>query len=243
VNLSAAFFELNQGAFRLDSLAPFLTMKAKKPAQSADDFAHPAPVPATGDLALLRRAASRCTACPLYKTGTQTVFGEGQPKARLVLIGEQPGDQEDLAGHPFVGPAGHLLDRALAEAGIDRSRTYVTNAVKHFKWEPVGKRRLHKKPSAREVAACRPWLEAELKSIQPEVVVCLGSTAAQSLLGPQVRVLRDRRTWFKSEFCAKTLVTVHPSSLLRAPDPARREENLRLFLEDLRYAAAPLGKG
>jgi uracil-DNA glycosylase family protein len=202
--------------------------------------AHPAPVPATNNLATLRQAAAGCTACPLYKNATQTVFGEGKPQARLVFIGEQPGDQEDLAGHPFVGPAGKLLDRAMQEAEIDRKEAYVTNAVKHFKWEPAGKRRLHKKPSAREIAACRPWLQAELKAIAPKVVVCLGSTAAQSVLGPQVRVLRDRGTWFQSEFCASTMVTVHPSSLLRAPDEKSREENYRLFVKDLRHAAGSL---
>jgi uracil-DNA glycosylase family protein len=207
-----------------------------------DDDSHPARVPDSDDLNQLRRAAARCTACPLYRNATQVVFGEGPADARLVLVGEQPGDQEDLAGHPFVGPAGKLLDRALAEAGIDRKKVYVTNAVKHFKWEPAGKRRLHKKPSAREIAACRPWLAAELKAVPVEVVICLGSTAAQSVLGPQVRVLRDRGAWFKSEFCSHIMVTVHPSSLLRAPDERSREENYKLFVKDLRFGSATLSQ-
>ncbi len=199
---------------------------------------HPAPAPETADLKVLRRAAARCTACPLYKNATQTVFGEGRPRARLVLVGEQPGDQEDRAGHPFVGPSGRLLDRALAEAGIDRKQAYITNAVKHFKWEASGKRRVGKKPSAGEIAACRPWLKAEMAAVAPEVIVCLGGTAAQSVLGPQARVLRDRGKWFESEFCSRTTLTVHPSSLLRAP--ADREKNYRLFVRDLRRAAKAL---
>jgi uracil-DNA glycosylase family protein len=206
----------------------------------ADRQARP---PASLDLARLRSAARRCTACPLYKNATQTVFGEGPRHADLMLVGEQPGDLEDVKGRPFVGPAGQLLDRALAEAGIAREKTYVTNAVKHFKWEPRGKRRLHKKPSAREIAACRPWLEAEAAAIRPRVLVCLGATAARSVLGPEVRVLRDRGRLFSSPFCAKVLLTVHPSSLLRAPDEKAREENYRLFVKDLTRAARALASG
>ncbi len=202
--------------------------------------AAPAPVPDTASLETLREAAAHCTACPLYQNATQTVFGEGAKTSALVFVGEQPGDQEDLAGHPFVGPAGQLLDRALAAAGIDREDAYVTNAVKHFKWEPSGKRRLHKKPGAREIAACQPWLVAELKAICPRVLVLLGGTAAQSVLGNHVRVLRDRGKILASDFCAQTLVTVHPSSLLRAPDEASRERGYQEFVADLRLAAKTL---
>jgi probable DNA metabolism protein len=202
---------------------------------------HFAPVPASADWNEIRKAAAECTACPLYKNATQTVFGEGSPQAELVFIGEQPGDSEDLEGRPFVGPAGQLLDRALAEAGIDRTQAYVTNAVKHFKWTPSGKRRLHKTPSPREVAACRPWLEAEMRIVKPKVLVCLGSTAAQSVLGPEVRVLRDRGEFRASDFCAQTFVTVHPSSLLRAPNEAARAEAYGLFVRDLKRVARKLG--
>jgi DNA polymerase len=168
------------------------------------------------------------------------VCGEGSNRSPLVLVGEQPGDREDREGRPFVGPAGALLDRALVEAGIDRSKAYVTNAVKHFKWEPRGKRRLHKKPSSSEVAACRPWLEAELAIIKPKVLVCLGGTAAQSILGGDVRVLRDRGYFVESDFCTKTIVTVHPSSLLRAPDEETRVRDYQQFVSDLRVAAKAL---
>jgi uracil-DNA glycosylase len=201
---------------------------------------HPAPVPATKSLSAVREAAQKCTACPLYRHATQTVFGEGAAHARLVFVGEQPGDSEDLAGKPFIGPAGQFLDRALEEAGIDRRHAYVTNAVKHFKWEPMGKRRLHKKPSPREVAACRPWLVAEMGLIKPEVLVCLGSTAAQSVLGPQVRVLRDRGKFVQSDFCPQTFVTVHPSSLLRAPDEETRARDYAHFVADLKQVARRL---
>ncbi|WP_083805429.1 UdgX family uracil-DNA binding protein [Chthoniobacter flavus] len=185
----------------------------------------------------LQAAAAKCKACPLYKNATQTVFGEGTRNAKLVLVGEQPGDREDRAGRPFVGPAGKLLDRALEEAGIDRQETYVTNAVKHFKWEPRGKRRLHKKPSSRDIAACKPWLEAELQAIAPRVLVLLGSTAAQTILGSKVRVLRDRGHAMPSEYCQKTFVTVHPSSLLRAPDEESRDRNYAEFVADLKKVA------
>jgi len=196
--------------------------------------------PDSRSLDTLREAAMGCTACPLYQHATRTVFGEGPKRAEIVFVGEQPGDQEDLAGRPFVGPAGQLLDRALEDAGIDRSKAYVTNAVKHFKWEPRGKRRLHAKPSAREAAACRPWLEAELRAIRPRVLVALGGTAAQSLLGSQVRVLRDRGKTMKSEYCEQTVVTIHPSALLRAPDEAAREQGYADFVKDLRVVAGLL---
>jgi len=196
-----------------------------------------APVPETDDLSVVRQAARECTACPLYRHATQTVFGEGSPRAKLVLLGEQPGDSEDRAGQPFIGPAGQLLDRALQEAGVDRHQAYVTNSVKHFKWEPSGKRRLHKKPSSREIAACRPWLEAEMRLVAPEVLVCLGSTAAQTVLGNHVRVLRDRGQFMLSDLCPQTLVTVHPSSLLRAPDEETRARDYAHFVADLRLVA------
>ena len=214
-------------------------MIARSHRKSDGEYA-PAPAPETASLEILRQAAACCTACPLYRNATQTVFGEGAEDAELVFVGEQPGDQEDLAGHPFVGPAGQLLDRALLEAGIDRERAYVTNAVKHFKWEPRGKRRLHAKPGAREIAACQPWLQAELRAIRPRVLVLLGGTAAQSLLGKGVRVLRDRGKITPSEFCERTLVTVHPSALLRAPDEMARQRGYEDFLADLRLAAEAL---
>lgn len=191
------------------------------------------------DLSLdaVRKRAKHCEACPLYKLGTQTVFGEGPPKARMMLVGEQPGDQEDKAGHPFVGPAGKLLDEALVAAGINRAEVYVTNAVKHFKWKPVGKRRLHQKPSAREIAACRPWLEAELKLLRPSVVVALGATAAQALMGPAFRVTRERGKPFAAPWAGVFFATVHPSSILRGP-PEEREAALALLVADLKKAAA-----
>jgi uracil-DNA glycosylase len=193
--------------------------------------------PAKLSLEAVRRKARRCEACPLYKLGTQTVFGEGPKDARVVLIGEQPGDQEDRSGHPFVGPAGKLLDEALATAGIDRTEVYVTNTVKHFKWKPAGKRRLHQKPSAREIVACRPWLEAELKIIRPAVVVALGATAAQALMGAAFRVTRDRGKPFVVPWAKVFFATVHPSSILRGP-PEEREANLALLVADLKKVAA-----
>ena len=193
-------------------------------------------------LAALREAAAGCTACPLHLLGTQTVFGEGLKRARLLLVGEQPGDREDLAGRPFVGPAGRLLDGALAEAGIERSDAYVTNAVKHFKWEPRGKRRIHQRPNASEIAACRPWVEAELAVVRPEVLVCLGATAAQALLGRRVRVTRDRGRPLESALAPVALATVHPSSILRAPDDESRRRERAAFVDDLRVAAAALAE-
>src|SRR5690349_14608192 len=164
-------------------------------------------IPARPTLANLQRAAAGCHACPLWKTGTQTVFGAGASKAKVVLVGEQPGNDEDLAGKPFVGPAGRLLDEALTEAGIDRADTYVTNVVKHFKWEPKGKRRIHKKPNAREIAACRPWLEAELAVLKPEVLVCLGATAAQTLLGREFRVSQQHGQFVPSPLAKHVAAT------------------------------------
>lgn len=199
-----------------------------------------AQVPVTSDLEILRQAAAGCEACPLYRQATQTVFGEGAPQAALVFVGEQPGDSEDLAGRPFVGPAGQLFDRALAEAGIERETAYVTNAVKHFKHELRGKRRIHKNPSASEMTACRPWLEAELGIIRPRVLVCLGGTAAKSLLGSAVRVLRDRGRIVSSAYCPATLITVHPSSILRAPDDETRAREYTRFVDDLRVVAGVL---
>ena len=197
-------------------------------------------VPPSRSLPKLRAAARRCRGCPLWKIGTQTVFGEGPAKARVILIGEQPGDREDLAGRPFVGPAGRLLDEALVAAGIERGDVYVTNSVKHFKWEPVGKRRLHKKPSAREVAACRPWFDAELEAVQPEVVVALGATAAQNLMGAPFRVTQARGRVFRDTPIASAFVaTVHPSSILRG-DPAEREASFTAFVADLKVVAGLL---
>ena len=191
-------------------------------------------------LGALREAARGCTACPLHLTGTQTVFGEGVKRAEVLLVGEQPGDREDLEGRPFVGPAGRLLDEALVEAGIDRAAAYVTNAVKHFKWEPRGKRRIHQKPNASEIAACRPWLDAELRVVQPTALVCLGATAAQALLGRQFRVTRERGRLLDSELAPLTLATVHPSSILRAPDEESRHRERAAFVDDLRVIATAL---
>ena len=191
-------------------------------------------------LATLRDAAAHCKACDLYKRGTQTVFGEGPRRARVMLVGEQPGDAEDLAGHPFVGPAGKLLDRALADAGIDRKLVYVTNVVKHFKWEPRGKRRIHAKPNAGEIRACRPWLETEVALVKPQVLVCLGATAAQALLGKAFKVSHQRGGFVESALAPRVTATVHPSSILRAPDDASRREEMSRFVRDLRKVAAQL---
>jgi uracil-DNA glycosylase family protein len=194
-------------------------------------------IPDRPSLKKLREAAVGCKACPLWKTGTQTVFGEGSASAEVVFVGEQPGDQEDLASKPFVGPAGRLLDTALYEAGIDRKRAYVTNVVKHFKWQPRGKRRIHQKPNSAEVAACRPWLDAELSVLKPKVLVCLGATAAQALLGRQFRVSKDRGVPVESELAPVVMATVHPSSILRSDD---REQEMAMFVEDLRRVAQAL---
>jgi uracil-DNA glycosylase len=196
-------------------------------------------VPPKPTLAKLRETAANCKACPLWKTGTQTVFGEGSATAEVMLVGEQPGDREDIEGRPFVGPAGRLLDDALAEAGIDRKRAYVTNVVKHFKWTPRGKRRIHQKPSWGEIAACRPWLEAELAVVRPDVLVCLGATAAQALLGRQFRVTKQRGEPVDSDLAPVVLATIHPSTILRLAT-AEREAEHSAFVADLRVAAGHL---
>jgi DNA polymerase len=190
----------------------------------------------------LKEAAATCTECPLYRDATQTVFGEGAVSSRVMLVGEQPGDKEDLAGRPFVGPAGRLLDQALADAGIDRSQAYVTNVVKHFKFTQRGKARIHQKPNAAEVAACRPWLEAELDLVKPEVVVLLGATAAQALLGRQFRVTQQRGQLVDWTYEPLVLATVHPSSLLRAPEGADRQALMAGFVADLKVVATALGE-
>jgi DNA polymerase len=191
-------------------------------------------VPEHPTLPLLTAAAKKCEGCDLFRHATQTVFGEGPANAPVMLIGEQPGDQEDLQGKPFVGPAGRMLDKALAEAGVERTRVYVTNAVKHFKFVERGKRRIHGKPNGIEITACRPWLEAEVAVIQPELIVCLGATAAQALMGRAFRVTQDRGKILEHPWAKSLLATIHPSALLRFPDPAQREEEYRRFVEDLR---------
>ena len=198
-------------------------------------------MPETSSVKELAEAAKKCTACHLYKRATQTVFGEGPKNATMMLIGEQPGDYEDVAGKPFVGPAGKIMDRALEEAGIDRKHVYVTNAVKHFKWEPRGKRRIHQKPNSREIAACRPWLEAELRLVKPKLVVCLGATAGQTVFGPTFRVTRERGKVLSSKLAPKVVATVHPSSLLRQPDEESREREYASFVRDLRVALKAAG--
>ncbi|HYJ90453.1 MAG TPA: UdgX family uracil-DNA binding protein [Pyrinomonadaceae bacterium] len=191
----------------------------------------------------LKDAAADCKGCELYKVGTQTVFGEGKVPSELMFVGEVPGDYEDLEGRPFVGPAGKLFDKALEEANIDRKQTYVTNVVKHFKWKPSprgGKRRLHEKPNAAEIRACSPWLGAELKLVHPRILVCLGATAAQSLLGKDFRVTKMRGQWIESEHAERTIATIHPSAILRAPDPDMRETQYREFVSDLLTIAREL---
>jgi uracil-DNA glycosylase len=191
-------------------------------------------IPPRPTLKKLREAAAGCRACPLWQTGTQTVFGEGAAKADVVFVGEQPGDREDVEGRPFVGPAGQLLDRALVAAEIDRKQVYVTNVVKHFKWKPQGKRRIHQKPNWREIAACRPWLDAEVAVLKPRVLVCLGATAAQALLGKDFRVSRQRGDIVDSPLAEKTIATVHPSSILRGDN---RELEFEEFVRDLKIVA------
>src|SRR5260370_5697177 len=207
-----------------------------------EEFARPARPPDTASLGALREAARHCTACHLYKHATQTVFGEGPKGAAMMLVGEQPGDYEDVAGKPFVGPAGKIMDQALEEAGIDRSQVYVTNTVKHFKWEPRGKRRIHQKPNSREIAACRPWLEAELRIVRPNLGVTLAATAAQAIFGPRFRVTCERCKVSSSKLAPKVLATVHPSSLLRQPDEASREREYKHFVSDLRAALLAAGE-
>jgi uracil-DNA glycosylase family protein len=214
---------------------------AKRPGAAGGD-GPPVPelIPDRTTLQKLRDVAHDCHACDLYKRGTQTVFGEGPSKAEVMLVGEQPGDAEDIAGHPFVGPAGRLLDKALEEAGIDRSRVYVTNVVKHFKWEPRGKRRIHSKPNGAEIAACRPWLETEILLVKPRVLVALGATAAQALLGKSFKVTQQRGRFVDSPLASCVTATVHPSSILRAPDDASRDAEMKRFVQDLKRVAAEL---
>jgi uracil-DNA glycosylase len=197
-------------------------------------------VPERPTLAKLREAASGCRACPLWENATQTVFGEGAATAAALFVGEQPGDQEDVEGRPFVGPAGRLLDEALALAGIDRGAAYVTNAVKHFKWEARGKRRIHAKPTWTEQMACRPWLEAELAVVRPAVLVCLGATAAQSLLGKQFRVTKERGRWLDSDLAPHVTATIHPSAILRQRDTESRKKEMAAFVHDLELVATVL---
>ena len=204
---------------------------------SEEDTSLGVQIPSQPTVDALRDAAARCTGCGLYKNATQTVFGEGPERAQIMLVGEQPGDAEDLAGHPFVGPAGRLLDRCLVEARIDRKQTYVTNVVKHFKWVPRGPRRIHSKPSAVEIEACFPWLEAEISVVKPRVIVALGATAAQALFGRAFRVTRDRGRLVPFALAPRALATVHPSALLRAPDEETRRREIERFIEDLRLVA------
>lgn len=224
---------LAEAATRVDSMVA-RSAPRRDPAEPG-----PAHVPLTADLELLRSASATCRACPLWRDATCTVFGSGPAQARVVVVGEQPGDQEDRAGKPFIGPAGQLLDRALAAAGVPRSELYLTNAVKHFKWEPRGKRRLHAKANAREIAACRPWLAAELRAIRPQLIVCLGVTAAESVVGRGVRVLSERGQKLDTEFGAPALITVHPSSLLRLPPGEDPEAAFQAFVRDLRQIVEP----
>jgi uracil-DNA glycosylase len=208
-----------------------------QPKGSAAEF-----FPTRKSLKAFRDAAADCKACDLWKRGTQTVFGEGPRGAEVLFVGEQPGNEEDLTGHPFVGPAGRLFNDALAAAGIDRAQTYVTNIVKHFKWEPRGKRRIHKKPNSSEITACRPWLEAEIALVKPKVIVCLGATAAQALLGPKFRVSKQRGQFIESTLAPYIIATVHPSSILRAPDDESRHLEKRRFIDDLKKVARVISK-
>ena len=210
-------------------------MRNTKTQQSAAKF-----VPAQHDIDTLRNAAASCKGCDLWRNARQTVFGAGSESARMVLIGEQPGDQEDRTGVPFSGPAGQLLDRGLVDAGIDREEVYITNAVKHFKWLPRGKRRLHQKPNGREITACRPWLVAELEAIRPRVLVCLGATAARSVLGKTTKISDHRGEVLQSDLSDRIIVTVHPSSILRIEDPDMRQIAMRRFVDDLRAARRAL---
>jgi uracil-DNA glycosylase len=201
-------------------------------ATSAEDF-----LPPRLSLAALRRAAKHCQGCDLYKNATHTVFGEGPRRARMILVGEVPGDEEDKQGKPFVGPAGRLLDDSLEDAGISREEVYVTNAVKHFRWEPRGTRRLHKKPTSRQIEACRPWLQAEILLIQPKVIVCLGATASQAILGRDFRITKQHGKFYHNDEGIWFTATYHPSAILRAPEKADRERMQTEFVEDLKRAA------
>ena len=208
---------------------------AKTTYPTAAEFIPPKPT-----LPRLREAASGCRGCHLYEGATQTVFGEGLKKSKVMFVGEQPGDREDVEGKPFVGPAGRMFDKALVDAGIDRTEVYVTNVVKHFKYTMRGKRRIHQRPDAEEIAACRPWLEAELDQVRPRVLVCLGATAAKALLGPKFKVTQQRGEFVESELAPLTTGTVHPSSILRAPDEEARRRAYGDFVEDLRVIAGAL---
>ena len=210
--------------------------KERSDTSTADFF------PERKSLKAFRDAAADCKACDLWERGTQTVFGAGARRAEVLFVGEQPGNEEDLSGQPFVGPAGRLLDEALVAAGIDRTQTYVTNVVKHFKWEPRGKRRIHKKPNASEIKACRPWLEAEISLVKPKIIVCLGATAAQALLGPQFKVSQQRGQFLESNLAPYIVATVHPSSILRTPDDETRHDEKRKFIDDLKKVARVLSK-
>jgi len=214
------------------------------PAKNSKSVANSAAllIPKPISLSSLKIAAADCRACDLWEKGTQTVFGEGRRQSKLMFIGEQPGNEEDLTGKPFVGPAGKLFDEALAEAGIDRRQAYVTNVVKHFKWEPRGKRRIHKKPNSLEIAACHPWLEAEVALIKPEIIVALGATAAQTLLGSKFRVTKQRGEFLESTLAAYVMATVHPSSILRAPDDETRRLEYRSFVADLKKLSRVISK-
>lgn len=211
--------------------------RLKPPTKSALDY-----IPDSDSLDALREAAKECHGCDLYLQATQTVFGEGRGNAEVLFVGEQPGDQEDRSGKPFVGPAGRLLDECMVEAGIDRSKAYVTNAVKHFKWEPRGKLRIHKKPRSLEIVACRPWLDAEIKAVEPKLIVCLGATAAQSLLGTAFRVTQQRGELIEAPGLPPIVATVHPSSILRAQDEESRVREKHLFIDDLKRVAKLIGQ-
>jgi uracil-DNA glycosylase len=217
------------------SRTPYAGIMAQKLQETAAGL-----VPEQPTLPSLREAAAVCRACDLWERGTQTVFGEGRRRARVMLVGEQPGDREDVEGHPFVGPAGRLLDRALEQAGIVRDDAYVTNVVKHFKWMAKGKRRIHQKPNAREIAACRPWIEAEIEVVRPRVIVCLGATAAQALIGRSFRVTQQRGEPLDSPLAPYIMATVHPSSVLRAQDDESRRREMELLVQDLRHITALL---
>jgi len=225
---------MSRASYGLWALPGCLYVAKKKSQGTAEDL-----IPETPTLFSLQEAASLCKACDLWENATQTVFGEGAKHAKIMFIGEQPGNEEDLKGAPFVGPAGRLLDKALDEAGIDRSQTYVTNVVKHFKWEPRGKRRIHKKPNTTEIAACRPWLEAEIATVRPKIIVLLGATAAQALLGKEFRVSRQRGQPIPSTLAELVMATVHPSSILRATDESRESE-MEQFIQDLESVAKAL---
>lgn len=203
----------------------------------------PPPLPSDRNLKSLREAVQGCRACELYEGTTQAVFGEGLARSQVMFVGEQPGDREDREGHPFVGPAGRMLDKALEEAGIDRKLAYVTNTVKHFRYSERGKRRIHQRPGAEHIKACRPWLDAELEAIRPRVLVCLGAVAAQALLGSKVRVTKDRGKPLESDLARVVLVTIHPSAILRERDAPAREEAFQGFVADLKVVAEELSRG